>query len=527
MVQALQKKLSDNKSARWLALFIVSFTMLCGYFFTDVMSPLEKLLTESTSVVYFEDGSNMTLEEINSEFQQGKIQFSEAVNFENADESLKKGMSFDYVSSDNQSQTKTIDTVIKGNAWSAKEYGFFSGAYGLINVFLLMLFFGGIILDKMGIRFTGVLSCSLMIIGAALKWYAVSNTFDFTINLSLLGVNLSGQTALASLGFAIYGVGAEITGVTVTKIIVKWFSGKEMAFAMGFQVSFARLGTAAAFSVSLPIAKSMGAVSYPILFGLIALCIGLIIFLVYCVMDKKEDVSIKELGETSEIASEEDNFKISDIGFILSSPGFWLITLLCLMFYGAVLPFLKFATNLMIFKYGVEDQWAGMIPSLLSYGSIFLTPIFGIIYDKIGKGATLMLIGSVMLTLVHVLFSLPFIDSAVYAVINMIVLGIAFSLVPSAMWPSVPKIIPMRQLGSAYAIIFYIQNIGLSLIPMIMGAVIESNTSIVDGKKIIDYTMPMSIFAAFGVVAILISLGLIAIDKKKNYGLQKANIKND
>ena len=453
--QAIQQKLSDSKSARWTALLIVSFTMMFGYFFTDVMSPLESLLTAAK-----EDGG-------------------------------------------------------LGLGWSSDEYGFFSGAYGYFNVFLLLLFFGGIILDKFGIRFTGIMSTILMFGGALIKWYAVGHDFTGTIAVPFFGTYQT-QVVLAALGFSIYGVGCEIAGITVSKVIVKWFTGHELALAMGVQVALARLGTAGALGFALPFAKWMGGVSASVGLGAALLCAGVIVFLVYCVMDKKEDASAAAVqGEP------EEGFKFSDLKVLLTTTGFWYVAVLCLMFYAGVFPFLKFATKLMIFKYGVAEDVAGLIPAMLPFGTIFLTPLFGSIYDKYGKGATLMLIGSVLLTCVHIIFALPF-GTWILAVAVMVVLGIAFGLVPSAMWPSVPKIIPMKLLGTAYALIFYIQNIGLALVPVWIGKVNQANTG---ANGVIDYTETMTIFALFGVVAIIISLLLMWEDKRKGYGLQQPNIK--
>ena len=453
--QAIQQKLSDSKSARWTALLIVSFTMMFGYFFTDVMSPLEPLLTAAK-----EDGG-------------------------------------------------------LGLGWSSDEYGFFSGAYGYFNVFLLLLFFGGIILDKFGIRFTGIMSTILMFGGALIKWYALGHDFTGTIAVPFFGTYQT-QVVLAALGFSIYGVGCEIAGITVSKVIVKWFTGHELALAMGVQVALARLGTAGALGFALPFAKWMGGVSASVGLGAALLCAGVIVFLVYCVMDKKEDASAAAVqGEP------EEGFKFSDLKVLLTTTGFWYVAVLCLMFYAGVFPFLKFATKLMIFKYGVAEDVAGLIPAMLPFGTIFLTPLFGSIYDKYGKGATLMLIGSVLLTCVHIIFALPF-GTWILAVAVMVVLGIAFGLVPSAMWPSVPKIIPMKLLGTAYALIFYIQNIGLALVPVWIGKVNQANTG---ANGVIDYTETMTIFALFGVVAIIISLLLMWEDKRKGYGLQQPNIK--
>lgn len=442
------EKLSDNAAARWAILVIVSATMMFAYFFTDVMSPLEPLLTAAKD--------------------QG------------------------------------------GLGWSSDDYGFFSGSYGFFNVFLGLLFVGGIILDKCGIRFTGVMSTALMFGGALIKWYAVGHSFEGEI----FGYGM--QVMVACLGFAIYGVGCEIAGITVSKVIVKWFTGHELALAMGVQVGLARLGTAAALSYALPFANRMGGVSASVGLGAAMLCIGMTAFLVYCVMDRKLDSQVQESS-----SAPEETLKWADIVYLVTNRGFWYIALLCLMFYAGVFPFLKFATKLMVLKYGVDPESAGAIPSMLPYGTIFLTPLFGYIYDKVGKGATLMLIGSALLTAVHVTFALP-LCHVWLAVTLMVVLGVAFGMVPSAMWPSVPKIIPMQVLGTAYALIFYIQNIGLSMVPIWIGKVNQANT---DANGVIDYTESMSVFAAFGVVSIIISVLLWIENKKKGYGLEDRNMK--
>ena len=567
--QKLQKKLNDSKAARWSALIIVSLTMMMAYFFTDVMSPLETPLTEEGKIVYFDNGTFLTADSLAKVSIEKSCSIDDIVNGETYNlvytendelkrevytiqqtytlddttvatngkyillengtvldaatikavgkkteietDKVAKGDTYTvlHVDKDNKliNEKLTVTSTIKGLGWGNDNYGIFSGAYGYINVFLLMLFFGGIILDKMGVRFTGVMSTGLMFIGATIKWYAVDNSFDGEI------FGLPTQVVIACLGFAIYGMGCEIAGITVTKVIAKWFKGHEMALAMGLQVALARVGTACALFFALPIAQRFGIVSAPVLFGASALCIGLISYIVYCVMDKKFD---KSAGVVESSADADEQFKFSDLKVIFCNKGFWLITFLCLIFYSAVFPFLKFATNLMIIKYNVSPDLAGMIPGLLPFGTILLTPLFGSLYDKIGKGATLMLIGSVLLTVVHVLFALPLLNGWWFAVIVMILLGIAFSLVPSAMWPSVPKIIPMKQLGSAYAIIFYIQNIGLSMVPVLIGNVIAANTA--NGTT--DYTMPMSIFALFGAIAVVISILLKIVDKKKGYGLE-------
>ncbi len=448
MVEKIRQTLRDSKIARWTALAVVAFTMLCGYFLTDVMAPLKPMLEEQL-------------------------------------------------------------------LWSSTDYGIFTSAYGWFNVFLLMLIFGGIILDKIGVRLTGLGACSLMLIGCAIKYGAVSGYLP--LEGELLG--MKAQVAVAALGYAIFGVGVEIAGITVSKIIVKWFKGYEMALAMGLEMATARLGTMLAMSVTVPFANMCNSISAPIFLCLIMLCIGLIAFIVYTVMDKKLEASD---GNDEE---EEESFHVKDIWLIIANKGFWLIALLCVLFYSAVFPFLKYATDLMVNKYAVDPELAGIIPSLLPLGTLFLTPFFGNLYDHKGKGATIMLIGALMLIGVHVLFALPLLNYWWFATIIMIVLGIAFSLVPSAMWPSVPKIIPEKQLGTAYALIFWVQNWGLMGVPALIGWVLDRYCKLGgEGQPAYDYTIPMAIFACFGILALLIALMLKAEDKKKGYGLELPNI---
>ncbi len=463
MVEQIRKKINDSKALRWTVLMMVAFTMLCGYFLTDVMSPLKPMLEKEL-------------------------------------------------------------------LWTSSDYGIFTSAYGWFNVFICMLIIGGIILDKMGVRFTGMSACILMVIGCALKYYAVSTTF--TPGATFAGMKL--QVAIAAIGYAIFGVGVEIAGITVSKIIVKWFKGKEMALAMGMEMATARLGTALALFITVPVANAFGImkdgvlhphIPAPLLLCLIMLCIGTIAFFIYTFFDRKIDASLAEAGELPE---EEDSFKLKDIKLIVVNKGFWLIAILCVLFYSAVFPFLKYATDLMVQKYGADPSWAGSIPALLPFGTIILTPLFGYIYDRIGRGATLMILGSVLLIFVHIMFALPILNVWWFAVIVMVILGIAFSLVPSAMWPSVPKIIPEKQLGTAYALIFWVQNWGLMGVPALIGVVLDKYCKgpVIDGMPTYDYTLPMWIFTCFGALALIFAFWLKAENKKKGYGLEDANIKS-
>ncbi|MBE0676956.1 MAG: MFS transporter [Bacteroidales bacterium] len=460
-MEKIRKTLADSKVARWTALGVVAFTMLCGYYLTDVMAPLKTMLEQQLS-------------------------------------------------------------------WSSSEYGTFTGAYGWFNVFLIMLILGGIILDKMGVRFTGKMATLLMVVGTAIKYWAVStNMLDGQM---LFGMKT--QVLVASLGFATFGVGVETAGITVSKIIVKWFRGKELALAMGLEMATARLGTMLALQTSAPLAKAMGHVSMPILIALILLCIGVIAFFIYCGMDKRLDASIAE-ADKDLVQEPEESFKLKDIGFIIKNRGWWYIAILCVLFYSAVFPFIKYASDLMVNKFGVDPATAGIIPSLLPVGTMILTPFFGNLYDRKGKGATIMIIGAVLLIFVHAMFSVPFLNKPYQAVMLIIVLGIGFSLVPSAMWPSVPKIIPMKQLGTAYALIFWVQNWGLMGVPMLIGWVLDkyciTGSRMIDGISVptYNYQIPMMIFTSLGLLAIVFGFLLKAEDKKKGYGLEKPNIEKE
>jgi predicted MFS family arabinose efflux permease len=450
MSEAIRQRLSDSPVARWTVLFIVATAMMMGYFVNDIMSPLETLLEMPRN--------------------QG------------------------------------------GLGWTPSDYGFFSGAGSFINVFLLMLFFSGIILDKMGIRFTGTLACSLMVLGTLIKYYAVTTDFGGT-DVSFFGTDLPASAAWASFGFAIFGVGYEMTGITVSKAMVRWFTGHELALAMGLQLAMARFGTAAALSISAPIARHY-TLSTPLLVALAFLIIGLLAFLVFCIMDRRLD-SPGLSSQTSPASNTNDEFHWSDIGVTLRNPGFWLITIFCVLFYSAVSPFLKFSTKLMVMKYGVDPDLAGFFSSIAPFGTILMTPLFGFVYDKYGKGVTLVITGALMLAAVHFGFSLPMHSSTV-AVALMVVLSIGYSLAPAALWPCVPKIIPLKCLGTAYSMIFFIQNFGRAIIPMCVGKANEVDPS---------YTTSMLIFGFTALGAAITAIAIWYIDRRKGYDLQLPNIR--
>lgn len=410
--------------------------------------------------------------------------------------------------------------------WTSTQYGFFTSAYGWLNVFLFMLLLGGILLDKMGVRFTGLMSTLLMVLGGLLKYFAVTHAFD--PRPLLQGVPVIGgmplQVYLAGLGYAIFGVGVEVAGITTTKLIVKWFKGKEMALAMGLQLALARMGTALALMISAPVAASFKSVSAPVLLAVVMLIVGFISYLVYGVMDRRLEASETRAQEESA----EEPFRLADIKLILKNKGFWYIAMLCLLFYSAVFPFLKYANDLMIQKYHVKAALAGLIPGLLPFGNIFMTPVFGRMVDRKGKAASIMLLGSALLIGVHFLFALPLLSHWLIALALMLVLGVAFSLVPSAMWPSVPKLIPEKQLGTAYALIFYIQNWGLMGVPYLIGWILDrfgivSRSLAADGSPLVvyNYTIPMLTFMGFGILGLAFAFLLKIEDKRRGYGLEQ------
>ena len=453
MAETIRHRLNDSPIARWTVLFIVATAMMMGYFVNDIMSPLEALLE--------------------------------------------------------------MPKAEGGLGWTSSDYGFFSGSGSFINVFLLMLFFSGLILDKMGIRFTGILACSLMTLGTLVKYYAVTTDFG-TSSVTFFGTDLPTSAAWASFGFAVFGVGYEMTGITVSKAMVRWFTGHELALAMGIQLAMARLGTAAALSISAPVARHFS-LSTPLLVALAFLIIGLLAFLVFCVMDRRLDDSRRSCSTSSSSSSNENNeeFRLSDIGITLRNPGFWLITIFCVLFYSAVSPFLKFSTKLMVIKYGVDPDIAGFFSSIAPFGTILMTPLFGLVFDRFGRGVTLVITGALMLTAVHFGFSLPMHSSAV-AIALMVVLSVGYSLAPAALWPCVPKIIPLKCLGTAYSMIFFIQNFGRAIIPMFVGRANETDPS---------YTTSMLIFGFTALGAALTAIVMLYTDRKKGYGLQLPNIK--
>ncbi len=380
--------------------------------------------------------------------------------------------------------------------WNSEDFGTYTSAYAWFNVFLFMLIFSGFILDKLGVRKTGLGATIIMFLGTALNYWAVNHQFasDAVVHLPILG-DMNAQVWWSSLGFAVFGVGTEAIGITISKAVVRWFKGKEMALAMGMQMAIARLGTALAIGISIPLAIKFS-VTAPILFALVVMLLGVVSFIMFSILDIKLD---KSEGTANQVVDPDDEFKIKDILLIIGNLGFWYIAILCVLFYSAVFPFLFYANDLMVNKYNVDPSLAGTITMLLPFGTIVLTPVFGGIYDKFGKGASIMIVGSLILIFVHGILAIPSLNLWWIAAIMVIILGVAFSLVPSAMWPSVPKIIPEKQLGTAYAVIFWIQNIGLMLVPLMLGIVLNNtNPDVVPNKQVVKSGIEKAVTESFG-----------------------------
>lgn len=531
--------LRDSAGIRWTALLLLALAMFCAYIFVDILSPIKDLM----------------------ESQRG---------------------------------------------WSSKAFGTMQGSETFLNVFVFFLIFAGIILDKMGVRFTALLSGLVMLCGACIKYYAISEGFKgsgldhwFTANLNYipvfdqLGVSpfyegMPASAKVSSIGFMLFGCGTEMAGITVSRGIVKWFKGREMALAMGSEMALARLGVATCMIFSPFFAKFDGNidVSRSVAFGVVLICIALMMFVVYFFMDKKLD------SQTGEAEEQDDPFKLSDLGKILSSMGFWLVSLLCVLYYSAIFPFQKYAVNMLqcnlTFKPVPADSfWASSTVTFVQYGlmlviaatafmfnfmknksvkygvlclsvcslvaycymgymrqsaetifavfpllAVGITPILGSYVDYKGKAASMLVLGSVLLIACHLTFAfvLPMfrgndVGGVIVAYLTILVLGASFSLVPASLWPSVPKLVDAKIIGSAYALIFWIQNIGLWLIPLLIGNVLDAtNVGITDPTKL-NYTAPLLMLAGLGVAALVIGLFLKVVDKKKHLGLEEPNIK--
>ena len=457
MTKQLQQTLRDSAVARWTVLVLVASMMFFAYMFVDILSPLASVLNDTLG-------------------------------------------------------------------WDQGVFGTYASAEYILCVFGFLIF-AGIILDKMGVRFTGLLSAGLMVLGASVKYIGISDWFDANniVWLSSWWTAMPGSAKMAAFGFMIFGCGCEMAGTTVSKILAKWFKGKEMALAMGLEMAIARIGVFAAMAFSPAISEHFAVNGNPsvvasLLFAALLLVVGLLNFFVFTIMDTKFDKQLVAIGEATEMKDPEDEFHVSDLGKIFSSKMFWIIALLCVLYYSAIFPFQRFATNFLEETLAISNAEASGLFKWFPILAMVLTPFLGMFIDYKGKGASMMMIGAIIMVICHSIFAfvLPTFPSKGLALCTILVLGVSFSLVPASMWPSVPKIIDEKILGSAYCLIFWVQNIGLCLVPMLIGKLRVST----DG-----YVVPMIVFASFGVIAFVLSLALKVEDKKKGYGLELPNKK--
>ena len=456
MAETLRRFLNDSPFARWTALILIALMMFFAYMFVDVMSPLKSLI----------EGAR---------------------------------------------------------GWDSGVFGTYAAAEYILNVcgFLII---AGIILDKMGVRFTGILSASLMVTGAVIKYVGISDWFQATAFCGWLDswwTALPGSAKMAAFGFMIFGCGCEMAGTTVSKAIAKWFKGKEMALAMGLEMAIARLGVFAVMWLSPAISEMFdSSVVAPVAFCTCLLLVGLVNFIVFSVMDTQLDRQLVAAGEATEEKSPEDEFHIRDLGKIFSSKMFWLVALLCVLYYSAIFPFQRYAPNFLEVTLDVDSATAAQLFSCFPILAMCLTPLLGIFLDHKGKGASMLMAGAIIMIVCHLSFAflLPVFPYKWFAVLLIVVLGVSFSLVPAALWPSVPKIIDEKILGSAYCLIFWVQNIGLCLVPLLIGVVLNSTGG---------YLVPMVIFSSFGVLAFIFSLLLKIEDRRKGFGLELPNISKE
>ena len=454
MTQKISKMMNDSPLARWTVLVLVALMMFFTYMFVDVMSPLKSLVESKLG-------------------------------------------------------------------WDSGVFGKYAASEYILNVcgFLIL---AGIILDKLGVRFSGILSAGLMVFGAGMKFIAVSDWFQSTAFCGWLDswwVELPGSAKMASLGFMIFGCGCEMEGTNVSKILAKWFKGKEMALAMGLEMAIARLGVFGVMWIAPLISEKFdNSILAPVGFCGALLVIGLINFIIFGIMDRKFDSQLVDAGLATAEKSPEDEFHISDLKAIFTSKMFWIVSLLCVLYYSAIFPFQRYATNFLEETLAIDAASAAKLFSCFPILAMVLTPFLGAFLDFKGKGASMLMLGAIIMIVCHLGFAcvLPAFPSKTLALILIVTLGVSFSLVPAALWPSVPKIIDEKILGSAYCLIFWVQNIGLCLVPLIIGATLEATGG---------YFVPMLIFSSFGVLAFLLTFLLKIEDKKKGYGLELPNVK--
>lgn len=415
---------------------------------------------------------------------------------------------------------KTPENVALG--WNSAEYGLYTGAYSILCVFGGLVVCG-MLLDRWGVRITGSAFVALMVAGAAIVAYAMSGSFrESALNTMMRKVFEKPSVALATAGCALFGLGSEIAGVAVNRAIAKWFKDREMALAMGLQLALARLGKATAL-LSIPMiiviqdgVLSQSGISTICAIGMTLIAVGGAVWILFVIMDRKAYPQ-EMRGKTAP----EDEFKWSDVLKVLGNRHFLLIALLCVTFYSCIISFSKFASAVAIPRFGIDYRTAGQMISMIPFCTIVFAPLFGYIVDRFGNGTKFMVAGAAMVLSSHLIIAFAPGDSF-FGYLGIGILGIGYSLVPAAMWPSVPRIIPEKNLGTAYSLIYWIQNMGLLAVPVAVGTIFDNQTAAAEGRTVL-YTELL--FIALAAAAIVISL-IIRRESSKNpgLGLDKARI---
>ncbi len=407
------------------------------------------------------------------------------------------------------------DLLMREFKFTNTQYGLFVSFYSIPNTFLLMAVIGGMILDKLGIRRTGFMFVFFMALGAMLAAYGASTAYGnggpgYSFMASFWP-DYSPELKMMLLGRFFYGLGAETSIVVVSKILVKWFKGKDLALAFGLKVGFGRLGTFAALQISPVLAREGEALDTAVWFAGTLVCLGLLAFIVYMLFDLRID---REVKQEKSLLSEDEKFSMRDVLGIVSNRAYIWILLLCVTFYSAVFPFVAYAPDFFLNKFHITAVQSGRITSLLPLGTMFFTPLFGFLVDRKGRAASAMIIGSLTLLIVHLIFALTPLKPYVF----MVLLGIAFSLVPAAMWPSMVKLVRDKEIGTAYGLMYSVQNLGLWGFPILAGMILDHANP--GNPEVLNYTPTILMFAGLGLMGLFFGLMLKWEDKKHYFGIE-------
>lgn len=413
-----------------------------------------------------------------------------------------------------------LGTTLKAELhFSGAEYGLLFSAYSVANVFLLMLLIAGVLVDKLGLKLSGILYAGLCVVGAALTALGAMRQLPEILGPAYgwLGQAFpaawSPELKIMLLGRTLYGVGAEAILVVNNKVLARWFLGKELAFAYGINLTVMRLGTFLALNLEAPVAKAWG-LRTALWFAVIIMLLGFIVFFGYLALER--GARGRRGAPATTAAAPEEKFRLRQA--FSFSPSFWFITLLCLAFYSAVFPFQSYAPDILVNKFGYDEVRAGAITSALILGTMIFTPIFGFLVDKRGRRATLMILGALLLVPCHLVIAW----TRVPPIIPIFVVGISLSLVPAALWAAIPMMVPENRLGTAFGVIGYLQNVGLMVFPFLAGKIADAHTIVttVAGKEVktVDYTATLTLFAGLGALGIIFAVALKIADRRRKQG---------